>query len=301
VQLALSLEQNGVRALLSPDASQNGTRARRAFAPGSSAGRMWLDAMELCGELCARSAVQSARLERAVAAFPSPVAVSGEVEDDSRYRAWRGFDLTRALREHLGVREAGAMSNVEARARFETRFGALQGLDSWLFVDIGERIESWARVNGSDIRGSHVGAVIIERDGASDEWGRRGSLQAYCSEDALRSRAQSSGLGGESPVRLFQLAGASFAAKSLCDDFCARLAQGLSNSVASLGPLPVCLSGPLVREAWPLVWPSLEAQCRASWPPRVVLSVFPAKGGEEDVLWGALANAKIGNRNAEES
>jgi len=292
MQLALSLESGGVRALLSPDATQNGTRARRQFAPGSSAGRQWLDAMELAGELCARSAVETKDLERVVAAFPSPVSAGGLVEDDSRFRAWRGFDLPRALREHLGTQNVSALSNVEARAKFEARFGALQSLDSWLFVDIGERIESWARLGGADVRGAHVGAVIIERDGALDEWGRRGSLNAYCSDEALRSRAQSSGLGGESPARLFELTGSNFAAQSLCDDFCARLAQGLAGAVSALGNIPVCVSGDLVRSAWPLVWPRLEPFCRASWPPRVQLSVLKATGDDDGSLWGALSSAE---------
>ncbi len=292
MQLSLSIQSDGVRALLSPDASQNGTLARKAWVPGSSAGRQWLDAIELSGQLCARSAIETAALERAVVAFASPVSAEGVVLEDSRFRAWRGFDLTRGVREHLGVANVAALSVVEARARFEVRFGALQGLQSWLHVDIGERIESWARLGGVDVPGTHVGALIIERDGALDEWGRRGSLNAYCSDESLRARAQSSGLGSESPARLFELASSNFAAQSLCDDFCARLAQGLSNCVAVYGSLPVCIGGDLVRAAWPLVWPRLEPACRASWPPRAAFSILPATGDADSALWGALSNAQ---------
>ena len=292
MQLALSFERLGVRALLSPDATQNGTRARKQFAPGSSAGRQWLDATELAGELCARSAVETASLERAVVAFPSPVSAEGVVLDDARLRAWRGFDLTRGLREHLGVQTAFGMSNVEARSRFETRFGALQNLDSWLFVDIGERIESWTRLNGADVPNTHIGAQIIDRDGALDEWGRRGSLNAYCSSEAFAARAQSSGLGAETPAKLFEIASSNFAVQSLCDDFCARLAQGLSNCAAVLGGLPVCLSGSLIRDAWPLLWPRLEPALRSSWPPRAVFSILRATGDEDAALWGSLSSAE---------
>ncbi len=288
MQLALSLERVQVRALLSPDAAQNGTRARKQFAPGSSSARQWLDAMELASDLCARASVETASLERAAVAFGSPVSLEGVVLDDTRFRAWRGYDLARGLREHLGTANVLALSNVEARAHFETRFGALQTLDSWLFVSLGERIESWARLSGSDVRGVHVGAQIIEREGALDEWGRRGALEAYCSLESFRARAQSSGLGAESSARLFDLSSSNFAAQSLCDDFCARLAQGLANAVAVLGGAPVCLEGPLVRAAWPLMWPRLEPFCRAMWPPRAQFSVFPASGDEDAVLWGAL-------------
>lgn len=290
MQLAISLERVQVRALLSPDAAQNGTRARKNFAPGSSPARQWLDAMELAGDLCARASVETASLERAVVTFSSPLSPEGIVLDDTRNRAWRGYDLTRGLREHLGTSHVLALSSVEARARFEARFGALQSLDSWLFVSLDERIESWARLNGTDIRGVHVGAQIIERDGALDEWGRRGSLEAYCSMDSLRARAQSSGLGAENPARLFELSSSNFAAQSLCDDFCARLAQGLSNAVAILGGLPVCLDGELARSAWPLLWPRLEPFCKSLWPPRAPFSVFPASGDEDAVLWGALSS-----------
>lgn len=288
MQLALSFERESVRALLSPDATQNGTRARKAFAPGSSAGRQWLDAMELCGDLCARASVETSSLERAAVAFGSPLSPDGLVLDDTRNRAWRGYDLTRGLREHLGTPNVSALSAVEARARFETRFGALQGLESWLLVSLDERIESWARLGGRDLRGVHVGAGIIERDGALDEWGRRGSLEAYCSLESFRARAQSSGLGAETPAHLFELASSNFAAQSLCDDFCARLAQGLANAVAVLGGLPVCLGGEITRAAWPLLWPRLEPFCKSMWPPRVGFSVFSASGDEDAVLWGAL-------------
>jgi predicted NBD/HSP70 family sugar kinase len=297
MQLALSLERGGARTLLSSDATQNGTRARKQFAPGASAGRQWLDAMDLCGDLCARASLESASLERAVVSFPSPVSREGLVLDDTRFRAWRGYDLTRGLREHLGVSDVAALSNVEASARFETRFGALQSLDSWLFVSLDERIESWARVGTTDVRSVHVGAQIIERDGALDEWGRRGSLEAYCSAESLRSRAQSSGLGGETSARLFELSSSSFAAQSLCDDFCARLAQGLANAVAILGGVPVCLGGEVVRGAWPLMWPRLEPFCRSVWPPRAGFSVFAASGDEDAALWGALLRTEEEKRN----
>ncbi len=288
MQLAISLERDGVRALLSPDATQNGTRARKGFAPGTSPARQWLDAMELGGELCARAAVETANLERAVVTFPSPVSPEGVVLDDTRFRAWRGYDLPRGVREHLGTSNVMALSRVEAASRFEARFGVLQTLESWLFVSLDERIESWARLNNADVPGVHVGAQIIERDGALDEWGRRGSLEAYCSSESLRSRAQSSGLGGESPARLFELARSNFAAQALCDDFCARLAQGLANAVAILGGVPVCLSGEIVRAAWPLMWPRLEPFCKSLWPPRAPFSVFAATGDEDSALWGAL-------------
>ena len=290
MQLALSFERDGVRAILSPDATQNGTRAHKQFAPGSSAGRQWLDAMELSGELCARNAIETTQLERAVVAFPSPVSPAGVVLEDARLRAWRGFDLKRGVREHIGVHNVAGMSNVEARARFETRFGALRELDSWLFVDIGERIESWARLNGHDVPNTHIGAQIVERDGAMDEWGRRGSLDAYCSVEAFEGRAQSYGLGGQTPVKLFEIAPSNFAAQSLCDDFCARLAQGLADSVAVLGGLSVCLSGSVVRHAWPLVWPRLEPFCNAMWPPRAPFSILTATGDEDSALWGALVS-----------
>ena len=288
MQLALSFERDCVRALLSPDATQNGTRARKQFAPGTSPARQWLDAVELAGELCARASIETAQLERAVVTFPAPLS-GGVVLEDAHFQAWRGYDLARGLREHLGIANVVAISNIEARARFEMRFGALQEFETFLLVDIGERIESWAKASGFELRGVHVGEQIIERDGAMDGWGRRGSLNAYCSDEAFDGRAQSYGLGGFSASRLFEMAPSNFAAQSLCDDFCARLAQGLCNAVTMQGGAPLCVSGAVVREAWPLLWPRLEPFLKAMWPPRVPFAVFPAKGDEDSALWGALS------------
>lgn len=288
MQLALSFERDCVRALLAPDATQNGTRARKQFAPGSSPARQWLDAIELAGELCARISIETAQLERAVVAFPAPVS-GGVVLEDAHFQAWRGYDLARGLREHLGVANVVALSNIEARARFEMRFGALQGFETFLLVDIGQCIESWARVEGFELRGVHVGEQIIERDGAMDGWGRRGSLNAYCSDESFENRSQSYGLGGFSAARLFEIASSNFAAQSLCDDFCARLAQGLCNAVTMLNGAPVCISGPVVREAWLLLWPRLEPSLKAMWPPQAPCAIFPAKGDDDSALWGALS------------
>ncbi|RYX84871.1 ROK family protein [bacterium] len=288
MQLALSFEHDCVRALLSPDATQNGTRARKAFAPGSSPARQWLDGVELASELCARAALETPQLERAVVTFPSPLS-GGVVLEDAHFKAWRGYDLMRGLREHLGVAEVAAMSNIEARARFESRFGALQNLETFFLVDIGERIESWARVGGFDLRAVHVGEQIIERDGTMDGWGRRGSLNAYCSDEALEGRAQSYGLGGHSSARLFTMAPDNFAAQSLCDEFCARLAQGICNAVTMLNGAPACISGPIVREAWMLLWPRLEPYLKAMWPPHAAFAVFAAQGDDDSALWGALS------------
>ncbi|BCM89876.1 hypothetical protein IAD21_01726 [Abditibacteriota bacterium] len=288
MQLALSFERDCVRALLSADATQNGTRARKAFAPGSSPARQWLDAVELAGELCHRSAIETAQLERAVVAFPSPLA-AGVVLEDAHFQAWRGYDLARGIREYLGVANVAAFSNIEAKSRFEVRFGALQSLETFLLVDIGERIESWARIGTFDIRGTHVGEQIIERDGAMDGWGRRGSLNAYCSDEAFEGRAQSYGLGGNTPAQVFEMASSNFAAQSLCDEFCARLAQGISNAVTMLNGAPVCVSGPIVRQAWPLLWPRLEPFLKAMWPPQAAFAIFPAKGDDDSALWGALS------------
>ncbi len=288
MQLALSFERDCVRALLSADATQNGTRARKVFAPGSSPARQWLDAVELAGELCGRSALETVQLERAVVTFPSPLN-GGVVLEDAYFQSWRGYDLARGLSEHLGVTNVSALSNIEAKARFEARFGALQSLDDFVLVDIGERIESWARVSGLDIRGVYVGEQIIERDGAIDGWGRRGSLNAYCSDESFASRTQSSGLGALSAARVFEVASSNFAAQSLCDDFCARLAQGLGNAVAMLGGAPICVGGSVVREAWPLVWLRLEPFLKAMWPPHATFAIFPAKGDDDSALWGALS------------
>lgn len=289
MQLALSFERDGVRALLTSDATQNGTRARRQFAPGATPARMWLDAIELGNELCARSAIETSQLERCVVTFPAAVSSEGVILDEGRFRVWRGYDLTRGLREHLRIQNVEALSNVCARARYEAHFGELQSLNSWLFVHVGGRIESWARVQGVELAGVQVGTQIIERDGALDEWGRRGSLNAYCSSEALEGRAQSYGLGGQGIARLFETAPSNFAAQSLCDDFCARLSQGLGNAAALLGGVPLCIGGSISREVWPLVYPRLEPFLKAMWPPAIPLSLFPACGDDDSALWGALS------------
>lgn len=91
-------------------------------------------------------------------------------------------------------------------------------------------------VNGQVLRG-------VERDGELAPNGRRGSLEAYCGGDSFVTRAACYGLTLKSAREIWEMAGSDFAARSLCDDYVRRLAQGLDSTLALLNPRHVVLGG----------------------------------------------------------
>ena len=222
---------------------------------------VWMAAMETALETMRRGRREPIHVDSIGLAFNAPVDERGTVIKSPGAIGWEGFDLPRALREHLGVADTVAENRVLCEALGESSFGALRSAASesrqpscadWLYVHLGATIGGAALVNGELLRGDarsavEIGAICIERDGALASSGRRGSLEAYCGGEAFIGRARSYGLNFKMASEVWDAAPSNSMAQSLCDEYHNRLAQGLGIAVVMLNPQQLVLAGALAN------------------------------------------------------
>lgn len=257
-RLALDLSGHDIACALADESGGLHNALRAPLAPYIDAPARWLALVELSRETLRRANVLPSQVAGCGIAFPGAVSANGLVERDARLPGWEGFDLPRAIREHLGIAHTRAESRLLCAALGESQTGALrpgEGFDGrdWVFAVWGASIQAVVCSNGQLLRGADgasgvLGAVCVERDGAISTGGRRGGLDAYNSLDAMGGRASSFGLSGRSPREIWDLADSSFAAQSLRDDTVARWAQALGAAVVLLNPRRIVLGGAVARE-----------------------------------------------------
>lgn len=317
--LGIDISSRDVAAVLAGEdgAAVLALRAARPVEGGTP--QVWLAAMATARQCLQRANVESTSVRRVALAMDAPVDASGTVGKDARSEGWAGFNLPRALCEHLQIAEARAENRVVCEALGEARFGALRPApqtappgecqaasqeecqnshDGWLFIHIGSMMGAAAHVNGRLLRGAaraalDIGAICIERDGALAAHGRRGSLEAYCGGESFVARAAGYGLTLRTAREIWELAPTNFAARSVCDDYVRRLAQGLGIAVAILNPRRVVLGGALSCELGEtLLGPLRSATGEFCAPAHLAhLQIGGAQLGDDAAALGAIALA----------
>ena len=214
------------------------------------ANAQWLAAMEVAREALLQSHLSANQIQSAGVAFFAPIDENSLVRKDARSASWESFDLRRALREHLGIENARVASRVHCAAMAEFRLGALRESEQGLYVALGREVESAALVSGVLLRGasgaaSELGAICLERDGELSASGHRGTLSAYCGAESFMTRARSYAVTFQTPHEIWSNRDSNFMAKSLCDEYVERLAQGLGTVCAILNPSRVVFGGEL--------------------------------------------------------
>jgi len=259
---------------------------------------VWLAAMSAARETLRRAQIIPDQIACAAVALDAPVDENGIVGKHPRAVGWEAFDLPDALRRHLNIARAAAENRLICEALGEWRFGALREARDWLYVHTGSSLGAAACLNGQILRGAtraagEIGALCIEREGALTSSGRRGGLEAYCTHENLMARAASYGITNQTPLQIWDSYGSSFAARSLCDDFTARLAQGLGNALVILNPAQLVLGGSLVTALGEKLLQPLRARLREfCLPPHFAhLPVVAGALGDDAAALGAVALA----------
>lgn len=208
----------------------------------------WLAAMQVAREALLQSHLSSQQIQSAGVAFFAPLEENGVVRKGARSAGWENYDLRRALREHLGIENVRVETRVICQILAESKLGALRQTENSLYVALGREVESAALVSGVLLRGAdgaalELGAVCIERAGELSASGQRGTLSAYCGMESFMTRARSYGVTFQTPHEIWSNRDSNFMAKSLCDDYVERLAQGLGAAFAILNPSRAAFGG----------------------------------------------------------
>lgn len=302
LRLGLDLSTRDAACALANAQGETQVALRVELAPQSDAPACWLALMELARETLRRADALPTQIAGCALAFPGPMA-GGVVQRDFDLPGWEGFDVPRALSEHLHISSARAETRLLCAARGEATTGALRPDESfdgrdWMFVALSARLEAIVCANGQIVRGSDgvagaLGAIIIERDGAVSSGGRRGGLDAYASLDGIATRAASYGLPGKTLREVAELAVSNFGAQTLYEDTITRLAQGLSAVVCVMNPRRIVLAGAQARELGEVLLEPLTSRLRDFCPPALArnLQIRAAELGADAPLLGALAIA----------
>jgi len=268
---------------------------------GGSTPAIWLAAMSAARETLHRAQIIPDQVQCVAVSLDAPIDDNGIVGKHPRAIGWEGFDLPDALRRHLNIAQAAAQSRLHSEALGEWHFGALQSAGApsdWLYVHVGSTLGAIACVNGHILRGAmraagEIGALCIERDGALTSSGRRGGLEGYCTHESFLARAASYGITIQNPLEIWEAYHSNFAARSLCDDFVVRLAQGLGGALTILNPAQLVLGGSIVTALGETLLQPLRGRLKEFCLPThfAHLSVGAGKLGDDAAALGAVALA----------
>ena len=205
---------------------------------------------------------------------------------------WAQTDMVGPVRQALGV-PVRFDTDVNAAALGEGRWGAAQGLDTFIYLTIGTGIGGGGLINGKLMHGlvhPEMGHVRIPHDAAADPFAGACPFHGDCLEGLASGPAMNARWGRP--------------AESLPDDHPAwglearYLALALNNFVCTLSPQRIVLGGGVMerRSLFPLIHRELQRLLNGYVQAVQLLShvdryvVPPAFGGRAGVL-GALALA----------
>jgi fructokinase len=198
--------------------------------------------------------------------------------------AWRNFNFAGAVGKALGV-EVAFDTDVNAAALGESRWGAAQGLDTFLYLTVGTGIGGGSLVNGQLMHGlthPEMGHIWVPHDREKDPFNGCCPYHGDCLE----------GLANGSSFR----ARWGQPGESLPDGHPAweleahYLALGMANWICTLSPQKVVLGGGVMRRAelYPMIRSKVTALLNGY--AQVPEIVPPLLGGRAGVL-GAIALA----------
>lgn len=205
---------------------------------------------------------------------------------------WAHTDIVGPVRQSLGV-PVGFDTDVNAAALGEWRWGAAQGLDTFLYLTVGTGIGGGGLVNGKRMHGlihPEMGHVRLPHDTEADPFAGACPYHRDCLEGLASGPAMQARWGRP--------------AESLSDDHAAwplearYLALALANFICTLSPQRIILGGGVMerRSLFPLIHREVQALLNGYVRAAQVSSevdryvVPPALGTRAGVL-GALALA----------
>lgn len=198
---------------------------------------------------------------------------------------WANTDFAGTMRRALGV-PVGFDTDTNGAALGEWRWGAAQGLDTFLYLTVGTGIGGGGMANGRLMHGRmhpEVGHVRVPHDRAADPFAGVCPYHGDCLEGLASGPAMEARWG-----RRAETLPADHPAWEL--EAC-YLALGVVNFICTLSPERVILGGGVMRQAGLLERVGNEVRCLLNGyldPPAVVA---PELGGNAGVL-GAIALAE---------
>lgn len=211
---------------------------------------------------------------------------------------WETLPVRRLLAEAFAECPVDVVNDVRAAAAAELEHGALVGVRSGLFVNIGSGISAAVVIDGRIAQGGHgaAGEIAYQVVGAAADPAfadGRAPLEEAVSGQGLAARATALLGVPVSTSDVFARYDHDERVRRLVDDTIDLLAVHLANLVVALDPERVVLAGGLMRQAG-VVLPRVRRLFErvVPFPPQVCLASVPDDAG----LAGALATARAAAR-----
>ena len=194
---------------------------------------------------------------------------------------WTELALAERLRDGLGIQAVVTATDVKAATLAELRWGALQGADPGVFLNLGTGLAAGIAIGGQVLAGAH---------GAAGEIGYalRGAAGDGPLEEAVGGRALGERLGAASAADAFARAESGDpGAIALVDAALDELAVHVANLAILVDPQRIAVGGGMMGAA-DRVLTALRARLAAvPFPPEIV----PAHFVHDAALHGAIALA----------
>ena len=232
-------------------------------------------------------AVREWSFDRCGVGFGGPVDFARQrVALSTHVAGWSDFPLVERLKEMLGV-PVIVDNDANAGALGEARYGAGRGKLPLFYLTLstgiggGIVLADGSLYRGADSWAGEIGHITLDPDGPECLCGARGCFERMCS-----------GLWLERDYGK--------AARELLEDpafvalYVVHLAQGLKAAIMLLNPARIVIGGGIAQAGERLFSP-LRAELRRQvthWS-QSRLDMVPAELGNDSVLWGALALARL--------
>ena len=176
----------------------------------------------------------------------------GQLYKVANLPGWENFRIVEYLEKKFGVK-AFLQNDANACALVEWKFGAGRGTKNMVFITMGTGFGAGLILDGKLYVGTNdnageVGHIRMEHDGP-EGYGKRGSLEGFCSGGGIARLAES--MGGEKGVTTKRLAEAARAGDAFALGVFERsgeiLGRGLSVLIDILNPERIVIGGVFMR------------------------------------------------------
>ena len=236
---------------------------------------------ELCRTLVAGEGITLADVDAIGVASPGIADHDHGLVEYSCNLPFRHYPICEKLARLTGVKEVHVENDANAAAFGEAVAGAARGTKKSLMITLGTGVGGGIIVDGKvlsgfNYAGGELGHVVIEKDGAPCNCGRRGCWEAYRAATALIRRTKEkmegcAAAGRETLLTEFAakkgkvsgktafdaMRAGDAAAKEVVDTYISYLATGLTNMVNIFQPEVISIGGGISNEKENLLTPLL--------------------------------------------
>lgn len=204
---------------------------------------------------------------------------------------WERQAIPGLMRDAFGTDAVRVTNDVKAAAGAELRWGALAGVDTGIYLNLGTGIAAALITRGQIVQGAHGAAGEIgynlrhlhQEVGAS---GGSAPLEEFTGGGAIAARIRRRFGQEATPARIFAAINTCSEARSFVDEILEEIAFHLCNLAIALDPVRIAVAGGLMRSP-DIVLPFLSARLQrfVPFPPELVAGRFLLDGG----LMGGIA------------